>query len=91
MTVKVSDLVISTAGHDKGGLFLVLEEDGDHVYLADGKSRKIEKPKRKRLKHLQYAGAAESRMAEKLSGGEKPGNSELRRVIADFRKEHYGE
>ena len=49
-------IVRSKAGHDKGQLFVisgVSDENDGCVYIADGKSRRIEKPKRKKLKHLE--------------------------------------
>jgi len=45
-------LVYSRAGRDKGNLFLVLRAEGEYVYLADGDTRRVEKPKRKKLKHI---------------------------------------
>lgn len=52
MTGKI---VKSKAGHDKGLLFVISgvsdKEDG-YVFIADGRSRRIEKPKKKKLKHL---------------------------------------
>lgn len=45
-------LVYSIKGRDKGNLFLVLKRDGDFVYLADGDLRKVENPKKKKLKHV---------------------------------------
>ena len=45
-------LVYSIAGRDKGTLFLVLKKDGDYVYLADGNLRKVENPKKKKIKHV---------------------------------------
>ena len=44
-------LALSTAGHDRGTLYLVLEEDGGSVLLADGKLRKLARPKKKNRKH----------------------------------------
>jgi ribosomal protein L14E/L6E/L27E len=46
-------LAYSLAGHDKGELFLIINEDGNYVYVADGKLRLIDKPKRKNKKHIQ--------------------------------------
>lgn len=44
---------ISLAGRDKGRVFMIVEIlDEDHVAIADGQLRKIDKPKRKKLKHL---------------------------------------
>ena len=47
----VGRLVVSTAGHDKGSVLCVLEEQGEYLLLADGKQRKVQKPKRKKLRH----------------------------------------
>ena len=52
MEIERGSLVYSIAGRDKGTLFLVLKKDGDFVYLADGDLRKVENPKKKRLKHV---------------------------------------
>jgi ribosomal protein L14E/L6E/L27E len=45
-------LVYSRAGKDKGTLFVVLSVDGDYVYLSDGDTRRVENPKKKKLKHI---------------------------------------
>lgn len=53
-------MVISTAGHDKGGVFAVVGPMlGDYALIADGKVRKLEKPKKKKLKHLKFIGKLE--------------------------------
>ena len=46
-------VLVSAAGHDKGELLAVTDFDGKRVYLADGKSRRLEKPKAKNPKHLE--------------------------------------
>ena len=53
MEIKVGSIVRSIAGHDKGSLLLVVALEKGYAYVADGKLRKIEKPKKKKLKHLQ--------------------------------------
>ena len=52
MEIERGSLVYSIAGRDKGSLFLVLKRDGDFVYLADGDLRKVENPKKKKIKHI---------------------------------------
>ena len=84
MDVARSDVVRSCAGRDSGQLFFVVELDESYVYLADGKSRKLEKPKRKKRKHVQAAFQTESRIAEKIRNGEKVLNSELRKELASL-------
>ena len=72
------------ATYDKGQLFFVIDADEQYVYLADGKSRKLEKPKRKKRRHVQAAFQTESRIAEKIRNGEKVLNSELRKELASL-------
>ena len=84
MEVDKSSLIVSKAGRDKGQLFYVIDTDEQYVYLADGKSRKLEKPKRKKRKHVEQVPRTESRIAEKLRNGDKVLNSELRRELAVF-------
>lgn len=45
----------SLAGHDKDQYFIILAVAGDCVMLADGKTKTVEKPKRKKIKHIQAA------------------------------------
>lgn len=45
-------VVLSKAGKDSGSFYAILLEDGDFAYIADGRLRKVDKPKRKRKKHL---------------------------------------
>ena len=52
MEICKGSLVYSRAGRDKGTLFVVLSVDGEYVYLADGDTRKLSNPKKKKLKHI---------------------------------------
>ena len=84
MEVDKSSLVVSKAGRDQGQLFYVIDADEQFVYLADGKSRRLEKPKRKKRKHIEQIPRTESRIAEKIRNGEKVLNSELRKELASL-------
>lgn len=56
---RIGDLVISKSGRDKGRKLVVTGiTDENYVLIADGDLRKVENPKRKKLKHLQYAGTS---------------------------------
>ena len=46
-------LAKSKAGHDKGNIYVIYDVDDTYVYLIDGKIRKIENPKKKKIKHVQ--------------------------------------
>lgn len=46
-------LAYSLAGHDKGKLYLIIEETGDLVYAVDGAVRTLDRPKKKNKMHMQ--------------------------------------
>jgi len=87
MEIAASNIVRSDAGRDKGKLFVVLAVEGEYLLLADGKSRKVETPKRKKCRHVQFFAAEETRVSEKIKSKEKVTNSELRRTLAAYRAE----
>lgn len=84
MDIARSDIVKSIAGRDKGKLFFVLDTDGEFLLLADGKTRRLERPKRKKRKHTVFVERSDCRIAEKIRSEEKVTNSELRRTLADY-------
>ena len=85
--IHISDVVVSTAGHDQGEIFYVIGMDEQFLYLANGKDRSLDKPKRKKRKHVQKVLRSETRVVEKLIHGDKVLNSELRRDLAFHAKE----
>ena len=51
--IKYRDFVVSLAGRDKGRIFIVAEViDNEYVTITDGMLRSIEKPKKKKRKHV---------------------------------------
>ena len=80
--IRISDVVESTAGKDKGKLFYCIGTDGVYLLLANGKERPLERPKRKKLKHTRKVLRAETRVAAKIASGDKVLNSELRKDLA---------
>lgn len=49
----IGELATSKAGHDKDRLYMVVGEEGECVYLCDGRLRGVEHPKKKKKKHIQ--------------------------------------
>ena len=84
MDISKSDIIESLAGRDKGKYFYVMDVEDNYVLIADGKGRKLENPKRKKLKHVRRVARTETRVALKLQQGEKVLNSELRRDLAAY-------
>ena len=86
--IFVSDVVVSTAGRDQGRLYYVISTDELFLMLVNGKDRTLDKPKRKKLRHVQKVLRSETRVAEKLRSGGKVLNSELRRDLAFLAREN---
>ena len=84
MEIAASNIVRSSAGRDRGKLFVVLAVEGEYLLLADGKTRRLESPKRKKRRHAAFAARFDCRAADKIRSGEKLTHSELRRALASF-------
>ena len=87
MEIAKSNIVRSDAGRDKGKLFFVLKVEGEYLLLADGRSRKVESPKRKKRRHVLFVADDDSRISAKIKSEERITNSELRRALAEYRGE----
>ncbi len=73
---------VSLAGHDKGQTYLIVGEENDFVYLADGKLKTIEKPKRKKKKHIQIIKSnTDVALAEKLKSHQTIYNEEIKCAV----------
>lgn len=78
---KAGDVVVSRAGHDREERFVVLSTDGEYVLIADGKSRTLEKPKKKKRMHLIACPTAVDVRMKALVQGEQVTNAALRRHL----------
>ena len=87
MEPAIADIVISLAGRDRDQYAFVVGLEDGYVLIADGKGRRLENPKRKKMKHVAKVARIESRVAQKLRTGDKVLNSELRKDLAAFRQE----
>jgi ribosomal protein L14E/L6E/L27E len=84
MKIDIADVVISLNGRDKGKRFIVYSKEDIYSYLIDGKGRKLEKPKKKKDKHIRPEGIVSDNMAQKLKTGDNITNKEVRRVLAEY-------
>ena len=89
--IHISDVVVSTAGRDAGQWFYVISADPVFLRLANGKDRTLDKPKRKKRKHVQKVLRSETRVAVKIQNGDKVLNGELRRDLAFLARENASE
>lgn len=77
----MGDMVRSIAGRDQGRYFLILDVmDQNYVLIVDGDLRRIEKPKKKKVKHLIKTGIASQLLKEHVEG-KSLNNAFLRREL----------
>jgi ribosomal protein L14E/L6E/L27E len=81
--IAVGDIVLNLNGRDAGRFYVVTAADGELLTLADGRGRRIEKPKRKKTKHVRWIARGGDRTAQRLRDGEKVTNAELRRTLSE--------
>ena len=75
--LKPGQVVKSKAGRDKERFFVVVEADTRHAKIADGKHRKLAKPKVKNILHLVPTNAH----TELLGATDK----KLRKLLTEYR------
>ncbi len=83
MSIALGQVVISRAGRDTGKKFVVIRMiDNFFVEVSDGDLRRIEKPKKKKIKHLNSTNDRVESLEEKLKSGVRITNAEIRKALA---------
>lgn len=54
MDIVKGVVVKAVAGRDSGRYFIVVDYEDNFVWISDGKTRKLESPKKKKIKHLHF-------------------------------------
>ncbi len=78
MSIKKGSIVFAKAGRDKGNFFVVIECDERFAYIADGRRRKIETPKKKSKIHLCETSS--------IFDGSIETNPQIKRILNQFIK-----
>ncbi|TJX62308.1 hypothetical protein E8P77_17340 [Soehngenia saccharolytica] len=85
--LSIGQVVKSRAGRDKGRIFVVLEiVDKEYVYVVDGDLRKLDNPKKKKVKHLVVYNTVLQEFKEKIENNIKINNSYVRKILEPFNK-----
>lgn len=81
----MGQLVRSTAGRDRGREFIVVDIlDERTVFVADGDLRKVERPKKKNVRHVQKVNLIAEDIAVKLRDGGRVTNRDIRAAIEEL-------
>ena len=84
-------LATSRAGHDRDTLYVIIAEEGDFVYLCDGRLKPPDKPKKKRRKHIQPIDSyVDEKLLYRLQKGEKV-YAEAEKTVRKFAEGDFSE
>ena len=75
----------SLRGHDKDEIFLIIKEEENFAFLTDGKTRMLDNPKKKKLKHLEITNCISEDVREKINGSLKVTNGDIREAIENYK------
>ena len=85
----IGELATSKAGHDKDRLYMIVGEEGECVYLCDGRLRGVEHPKKKKKKHIQIIQSTAQDTLIKIIKQKLPGerdeiDRQIRKTLEDY-------
>lgn len=84
-SVLPGQVVVSKAGRDAGKKFVVVSIINEiYVQIADGELRKIEKPKKKKLKHLRITHYVIDHIRQSLENNIRVTNAEIRKALNEI-------
>lgn len=74
---EIGNIVTSIAGRDEGRIYIIKSIDNDFAMLVDGNFRRLQNPKKKRLKHLKNSGIKITSIANKFCEDKKVFDTEI--------------
>lgn len=75
-------MVLSKAGRDKGKYFIIVGIiDQNYVYISNGDSRGIDKPKKKKIKHIFQTNIVSQTIKESLLKNKTVNNSDIKKFL----------
>lgn len=78
----LGQVVYSKVGRDRDEYYIVVGIlNHNYVYISDGRLRKVEKPKKKKCKHLIFTGTYAEEIQEAISNGKYVSNSKIRNFL----------
>ena len=85
----IGELATSKAGHDKDRLYMIVGEEGECVYLCDGRLRGVEHPKKKKKKHIQIIHSSAQDTLIQIINQNLPGerdeiDRQIRKTLEDY-------
>lgn len=80
--VDIGQIVKSKTGRDQGRVFVVFGKvDDKHVLIVDGSLRRVDRPKKKQIKHLAKINLVSNEIRAAVLNNEKINNAFIRREL----------
>ena len=78
----IGEIVYSKSGRDSNRNFIVIGIlNEEYVYIVDGSLRTIDKPKKKKIKHLVFSGRVSEELRELVLSGQNISNSMVKSFL----------
>jgi ribosomal protein L14E/L6E/L27E len=84
---NIGRVVVSKSGRDVGELFVVIGIlDDKYVFISDGNLRSVEKPKKKKNKHLEYTSVIAEQIRDTIISDKELTNSMVKKFLISTSK-----
>ena len=82
------DLMLATskAGHDRNQVYVILEEENDFYVVANGTTKPIAKPKKKKKIHLQLIKKIPSEVLEEIQEVNTMDDLTIKRILKVYNR-----
>ena len=84
MNKYIGCFATSIAGHDHNNIYVIIDADDEYVYLVDGKIRKVNNPKKKKLKHVQLIKRTDDTRACRINNNVALSNEDIKYAIKNI-------
>ena len=84
MNKYIGCFATSIAGHDHNNIYVIIDADDEYVYLVDGKIRKVNNPKKKKLKHVQLIKRTDDTIAGSINNNVALSNEDIKYAIKNI-------
>lgn len=83
MTVEFAK---SLSGHDKNQFYMIIKKEERFVWLVNGTTHTLEKPKKKNTKHFQIIKEIPQNVVERLKGNERLTDDNIRLAVREYKR-----
>ena len=83
----IGQFATSKAGHDRDTLYVIIAEEGDFVELSDGRLKPVDRPKKKRRKHIQIINKTVDEALLSALQQRRASNEQIKRALRQYKEQ----